>query len=91
MTNELLNGWIDGSVEPEHGCEAVIIAVAPYQKVGVGNPIYNRAFCYYSRGFWIDQENGRKYAANTVYAYLPIPPHNKMMTTGSTVLEASDD
>lgn len=79
---ELFNGWIDGSVEPEDGCEAVI----KWSNIEKG--VLAEADAVERCWFWPD---GGEMIFEDVWYYLPIPPHDKLMTTGASVLEAGDE
>lgn len=80
MTKQLFNGWIDGGVEPRDGCEALIDTAS------------GRDYAFYDgdTGLWhhnVSCECHHRY----VECYLPIPPHDKIATTGASVLEAGDE
>lgn len=84
MTKQLFNGFVDGSIEPEGGCEAIVKHYAEdkgchmkyWEEVGT---------------WWEIRGEMLGFKPSEVYCYLPIPPHDKLMTTGSTVLETNND
>jgi hypothetical protein len=80
---ELLHGWIDGGVEPDDGCRAVV----EWSNVEMGDLMHYDQ----RRKLWRSCWSSNTMPMDEVFRYFSIPPHNKMMTTGSTVLEVNDD
>lgn len=89
---QLFNGWIDGSVEPEDGCEAKVVIHLPHKSLP-DLAIHTSGLFFYLKNVngWQEINNGRRYPRQDTIRYFPIPPHDKIMTIGSTVLEAGDE
>ena len=87
MNKELFNGWIDGSVEPKDGCEAKVVYLDPSHI----NKKEIEDLAHYNRG----SDNWKGFTGDIapiyVIRYCPIPPHDKIATTGSSVLEVGDE
>lgn len=79
MTKQLLNGWIDGSVEPRDGCEAVL-------DIGEGSRWHG--FYKSAHKEW---HCGITFLVSDVTRYFPIPPHDRVATTGASLLEVEQE